>query len=136
VICNTSQLRKALRPSYANSVTLPPVPVCPRTYETRMRKLSVSIGLWLLLLLGQQGAVLHEIRHLSQAAGGHVSAHADGLAEKTCELCLAYSQLGSPATPSVPLLLLERSASQIGTEHFIAATPVDLLTPRSRGPPV
>ena len=101
-----------------------------------MRKLSVSIGLWLLLLAGQHGAVRHELSHICRAANADVTVHVTGYADKTCELCLGYSQLASPATHSVPVFLVERSASRIGTERPVSATPVDLITPRSRGPPV
>ncbi len=100
-----------------------------------MRKISLSIGLWILLLVGQHGAVLHELSHICRAGNVDVSVHADGFAEKSCELCLGYSQLATPATHSVPVFLLERAASRIGAERPVAATPVDPPTPRSRGPP-
>jgi hypothetical protein len=100
-----------------------------------MRKLSISIGLWFLLLAGQYGAVLHELSHLVRASSTDVTVHADGFADKTCELCLGYSQLSNPASPCVPMFVAELPASQVGIERSVAETPVDLLTPRSRGPP-
>jgi hypothetical protein len=100
------------------------------------RKVLLSLGLWLLLLVGQQGAVLHELGHVCRAAAHtEIALHADAAADETCELCLGYSQLATPASHSVPVFLLERVASRIGTERSLAATPVDLPTPRSRGPP-
>jgi hypothetical protein len=100
-----------------------------------MRKVSLSLGLWLLLLLGQHGAVLHELGHICRAAHTQVSVQAEESADKTCELCLGYSQLATPVAHATPVFLLERVASRIGTERPVAATPVELLTPRSRGPP-
>ena len=100
-----------------------------------MRKVSVSLGLWIVLLVGQHGAVLHELSHICRAGSVPVTVHANSIAERSCELCLGYSQLATPATHSVPVFMLERPASRIGTERPVAATPVDLPTPRSRGPP-
>ena len=100
-----------------------------------MRKVSVSLGLWIVLLVGQHGAVLHELSHICRAGSVPVTVHATSIAERSCELCLGYSQLATPATHSVPVFMLEWAASRIGTERPVAATPVDLPTPRSRGPP-
>jgi len=100
-----------------------------------VRKVSVSFGLWLLLLLGQHGAVLHEIGHLSRAASTEVTVQADGLGDKTCELCLGYSQLSTPVGHAVPVVLSDPIASRTGTDRPAAATHADVLTPRSRGPP-
>jgi hypothetical protein len=100
-----------------------------------MRKVFLPFGLWLLLLLGQHGAVLHELSHVCAAATAHVSVQPDSCVEKTCELCLGYSQLANSVAHSVPLVLVERAPSLIGTERLFAASPVDLPTPRSRGPP-
>jgi len=101
-----------------------------------MRKILLSAGLWLLLLFAQHGAVLHELSHICYVAGTQIAVQAaDDSADKTCELCLGYSQLANSVAHSVPVFLVQRSASQIGTERPVAATPVDLPTPRSRGPP-
>jgi len=100
-----------------------------------MRRVFVPFGLWLLLLLGQHGAVLHELSHVCSAATAQVTVQADSAVDKTCELCLGYSQLANSMAHSVPLLLVERFRALIGTERLFAAFPVDLPTPRSRGPP-
>ena len=100
-----------------------------------MRKVFVPFGLWLLLLLGQHGAVLHELSHVCSAATAQVTVQADSSADKTCELCLGYSQLANSVAHSVAHVLVERVPSLIGTDRLFAAFPVDLPTPRSRGPP-
>src|SRR4029077_11949497 len=103
--------------------------------RTRMRKIGLSFGLWLLLLLAQHGAVLHEISHICRAASTEVTVQAESSADQICELCLGYSQLAHSVAHCVPALLVERIGSQIGTERPAAAIPVDPPTPRSRGPP-
>jgi len=101
-----------------------------------MRKLHISLGLALLLLLAQQGAVLHEVSHICRV-GSHVEARvqADTLLEKTCELCLAFSQVANPAGNTVAVVRFEPSACAAGSKPLRAATPTDVPTPRSRGPP-
>jgi hypothetical protein len=101
-----------------------------------MRKLHISIGISLLLLLAQQGAVLHEMTHMVRV-GGHAEARlqADTLLEKTCELCLAYSQVANPAGNSVQVAQFEPSACAAGSNPPCAVTPAAVPTPRSRGPP-
>jgi hypothetical protein len=101
-----------------------------------MRKISLSFGLWLLLLVGQHGAILHELSHFCRVGNVDVSMHADVVAEKDCELCLGYSQLASPAVHSFPHFAAARLPAERSPERSFAATPVDPPTPRSRGPPV
>jgi hypothetical protein len=106
-----------------------------------MRKLYTALAISLFLLLAQQGAVLHELGHISRAAdvqaGAATSArvHADTLADKVCELCLAYSQLANPASACSQLPQLEPAACAAESHSFPAATPAEVPTPRSRGPP-
>jgi hypothetical protein len=101
-----------------------------------MRKLHISIGLALLLLLAQQGAVLHEVSHICRI-GSNVEARvqADTLLEKTCELCVAFSQVANPAGNSVPVVRFEPSACAAGSKPPCASTPADAPMARSRGPP-
>jgi len=101
-----------------------------------MRKLFPSIGLWLLLLAGQYGAVLHELSHVCAAADATVGVHFDARLEKSCELCLGYSQLASPAAPGVPDFIFEHTTAQVATARPAIDHPAELPTPRSRGPPL
>ena len=102
-----------------------------------MRKLHISIGLALLLLLTQQGAVLHGLSHIS-SVGVNVQArvHADTLLDRSCELCFAFSQVTNPAGNTVEVAQFEPSSCAAGFRPSYAATPRDVLAPRSRGPPV
>jgi hypothetical protein len=101
-----------------------------------MRKLHISLGLALLLLTAQLGAVLHEVSHICRV-GTNVEAqvHGDTFLEKTCELCFAFSQVANPAGSTVTVGLFEPSACAAGPTPASAATPADVPTPRSRGPP-
>lgn len=101
-----------------------------------MRKLHISLGLALLLLLAQQGAVLHEVSHLCRV-GTNVQAqvHADSFLEKTCQLCFAFSQVANPAGNTVNVEQFEPSSCAAGSQIPCAAIPADVLAPRSRGPP-
>ena len=101
-----------------------------------MRKLHISLGLALLLLLAQQGAVLHEVSHICRI-GTNVQAqvHADTVLEKTCELCIAFSQAANPAGNTVHVGQFEPSSCAAGPKAACAVTPADVLTPRNRGPP-
>jgi hypothetical protein len=106
-----------------------------------MRKLHTALVISLLMLLAQQGAVFHELGHISQAgsvaasARTRASVHADIRVEKVCELCLAYSQLANPASHRVQLPQFEPTACAAESHPIPTATPADVPTPRSRGPP-
>ena len=103
-----------------------------------MRKLLLTLVLPLVLLFSQQGAVVHELSHLTDAvaraaAGGDASGHQAG--DLQCEACLAFAHLAGVATATVahPALLSFSFAIPANEAPvFIAA---DAPTARSRGPP-
>ncbi len=104
-----------------------------------MRKLLLSILLPFVLLLSQQGAVVHEISHLAEFTSGGTNGpgstgHQPG--DLQCEACLAFAPLAGVATAHVvPPALLSFSFPVPDNEApaFIAA---DAPTARSRGPPL
>jgi len=101
-----------------------------------MRKLHISLGLALLLLTAQLGAVLHEVSHICRVGTNvQAQAHSDTVLEKTCDLCFAFSQVANPAGSTVAVGLFEPSSCAAGSLAACAATPADVPTPRSRGPP-
>jgi hypothetical protein len=101
-----------------------------------MRKLHISLGLALLLLAAQLGAVLHEVSHICRVGTNvHAQVHSDTALEKTCELCFAFSQVANPAGSTVTVAQFEPSSCAAGSLLPGAATPADVPTPRSRGPP-
>jgi hypothetical protein len=101
-----------------------------------MRKLHISLGLALLLLLVQQGAVLHEVSHICRVGTNvHAQVHAETVLERTCQLCLAFSQAANPVPNSAATVLFEPSSCLAHSQVSCAAIAAEVLTPRSRGPP-
>ncbi len=100
-----------------------------------LRRLCSSVLLPLLLLLAQQGALLHELSHY---AADDAPARRNGQHPQAehCQLCLAYAQIAPAPAPGqlAPQLLaglrFERTAT-ISAGLDSAAAPA----PRSRGPP-
>lgn len=93
--------------------------------------------LLVLLIAGQQAALLHELGHLTgaeraeqqQTGSKHVT-------DTACALCPAFAQVATPAfghSVTHPVLLLEKSEGLSAPRLTVlnAAVP----TPRSRGPP-
>jgi len=101
-----------------------------------MRKLYISLGLALLLLTAQTGAVLHHVSHICRVSTNvQPQVHADTALEKMCDLCVAYSQLANPFGSSVDVAHFEPSSCAAGLLRLCAVNAVDAPTPRSRGPP-
>jgi len=119
-----------------------------RSYRYRMRNLCKALGLLLLLLTAQQGAVDHELSHFSRAGNGQLGMHAQigghiqlgidasSLADTTCALCPAFAQAGTAAfSHSLHLPLLARAAAELAPELQILVFDASVPQPRSRGPP-
>lgn len=100
-----------------------------------MRKLPISLIVSFLLLFAQLGALIHEVSHLVQAGTSDVRVHADSHLDKTCELCLAFSQVTNPASHSVELPFFAPGGCAATPAGLHAPTPGETPTPRSRGPP-
>jgi hypothetical protein len=110
-----------------------------------MRQVLKSLGLLLLLLIAQQGAVVHEIGHLSEVSSSDVGSSdvgssearsSAGLADAACALCPAFAQVVTPAfSHSFHIPVLLRAALERGTDPRYIAVEAAVPTPRSRGPP-
>lgn len=102
-----------------------------------MRQVFKTLGLLLLLMVAQQGAVVHELSHLSGADhAGLQLQEGDGTADKTCALCPAFAQVVTPAfSHSIHIPLLVRFALESVSEPRYAAVDAAVPRPRSRGPP-
>jgi len=89
----------------------------------------------LLVIAAQQGAVVHEIGHLSGAHGANVGVES-GAIDGACALCPAFAQVVSPAfSHSFPLPPLVRAELERSPEPRLEAIGAPALTPRNRGPP-
>lgn len=102
-----------------------------------MRRASLSWLLSLLLVLAQQGAVLHGLGHLSHAS------HADGTALSNlsaqdsgpCGTCEAFAQVANPAASgSFELPRLAGAPGAVPAPRYTILV-ADTPTARSRGPP-
>lgn len=101
-----------------------------------MRDVFKALGLLLLLLTAQQGAVGHELSHFSPTDRAGLTIDAGGVADVTCTLCAAFAQVVTPTFShafNIPLLV--RTPSQLIPEPRFAAVNAAVPRPRSRGPP-
>ena len=101
-----------------------------------MRQLFKSLGLLLLLMVAQQGAVVHELSHVSGASNGELRVQSNGTADTTCAQCPAFAQVVTPAfSHSFHIPLLVRFALEVISEPRYLAIDATVPRPRSRGPP-
>ncbi len=94
------------------------------------------LGLLLLLLTAQYGAVDHELSHVFGADRAELRIDAGATAEVPCALCPAFAQVITPTfghSFEIPLLI--RTASQLSPEPRFVALDAAVPRPRSRGPP-
>ena len=101
-----------------------------------MRQVFKSLGLLLLLMVAQQGAVVHELSHVSGANNGELRVQSNGGADTACAQCPAFAQVITPAfSHSFHIPLLVRFALELISEPRYLAIDVAVPRPRSRGPP-
>jgi hypothetical protein len=101
-----------------------------------MSRIRVALGLVLLLVFAQQGAMLHELSHVYRTGSAGLQNEETLLDGKLCETCIAFSQVANPASSSLfvpPAVVTIRHVSS-GPEYTIIAA--GALAPRSRGPPI
>ncbi|MDP9084380.1 MAG: hypothetical protein M3N50_11535 [Pseudomonadota bacterium] len=101
-----------------------------------MNQLFKILGVLLLLMAAQQGAVVHELNHVAAANHVDLQGQPDAAADKTCTLCPAFAQVVTPAfSHSVHIPLLVRFALEPVSEPQHAVADAAVPRPRSRGPP-
>ena len=101
-----------------------------------MRNVYKVLSLFLLLLTAQQGAVVHELSHLSGIDQARVRVDAGGTVDTSCALCPAFAQAAAAAfSHSFQIPLLVRMGSQLTPEPRFASVDASVPPPRSRGPP-
>jgi hypothetical protein len=107
-----------------------------RLHPALTRRL-LAFCLPLLLLLAQQGAVVHALSHLrAPAAASTAKAHQHSQADSACELCLAYAAVGH-AVSAQPVVMAQVPLAQVLTDLSAGhSLPADAPAPRSRAPPL
>ena len=103
-----------------------------------MRKLLLSLLMPIVLLLSQQGAVMHELSHLTELTSGGANGpgstrHQPG--DLQCEACLAFAHLAGAVTAHVVPPALLSFSFQVPSNESPAFIAADAPTARSRGPP-
>lgn len=102
-----------------------------------MLTLCRAAALSLLLLLAQQGALVHEWAHHGLVAARHQGDDHRAAAGERCELCVAFAQIaGAVAIDDVvPVLLAGATFALPGAAPVVAVAAAPPAT-RSRGPPI
>jgi hypothetical protein len=101
-----------------------------------MSKLLQALGLFLLLLLAQQGAVEHELSHFSTVKVAGINAGPGATTDAPCALCPAFAQVATPAfSHSIHIPLHAVFALRLIPERQNSAIDARGPQPRSRGPP-
>ena len=100
-----------------------------------MRHAFKLLGLLLLLVVAQQGAVVHELSHVSDSSSALKGS--SEVLDSACAQCPAFAQVVVPAfSHSFHIPSLVRTALTVSAEPLYAATDTAAPRPRSRGPPV
>ncbi len=101
-----------------------------------MRHVFNTLSLLLLLIAAQQGALVHELGHVSGAIDGDLRVQSNPAADMACALCPAFAQVVTPAfSHSFHIPLLARRALEPVSEPRYRAIDTAVPRPRSRGPP-
>ena len=87
----------------------------------------------LVLLLAQQGGVMHSVRHVLAEQSQQQDKKTSHSNE--CEQCTSYSQLGSALNSSLHSFDLLASLTQELAQHHVAVHTQHTLTATARGPP-
>jgi hypothetical protein len=104
-----------------------------------IRKSLVSYLLPILLLLAQQGAVLHELGHFVadveqvQLRGKQQSPQQ--VPGAPCEKCVVFAHLSGAVAPSIPAIFIPQLAFALFGHVVEAQRSTDSPPARSRGPP-
>jgi hypothetical protein len=92
-----------------------------------------------LLLVAQQGALTHHVRHLQDRLPAQ--AHQQNQKQKSahaglCDFHVSFAQVLGAVNCSTPSLLLATNQVEHHGNHFPPAFSSDLVVPASRGPPI
>jgi hypothetical protein len=101
-----------------------------------MKHLLKILGLWLVLIVTQHGAVVHELGDAARVNLAGLQVDGADRAGAPCALCPAFAQVVTPAfSHSFHVPALVRAAIPRDREPLFAAIVASIPTPRSRGPP-
>jgi hypothetical protein len=98
-----------------------------------LRRLGFALCLAFALLLGEQGALLHELGHGFQRI--QTPSQDQTPASDTCDKCFAFSQLSGPAPGAIAAVALVIAAVVVSSFVAITAPSRTVVATRSRAPP-
>jgi hypothetical protein len=101
-----------------------------------MSRIRVVFALAVLLVVAQQGAMLHELSHVYRSGAPELQNKATFLDGKLCETCLAFAQAGTAASGTMLLLPLVAVVRHVSPEPQYSIIAASAPAPRSRGPPI
>ena len=104
-----------------------------------IRKPFLSLLLPILLLLAQQGAVLHELGHfvadVEQVELRGQQQNPKQLPAAPCEKCVVFAHLSGAVAPSIPVIVVPQLVFALFGHAVEAQRSTDSPPARSRGPP-
>jgi hypothetical protein len=104
-----------------------------------IRKPFLSLLLPILLLLAQQGAVLHGLGHVvadaEQAQLRGKQQNPKQLPTAPCEKCVVFAHLAGAVAPSIPVIFIPQLVFALFGHAVEAQRSTDSPPARSRGPP-
>jgi hypothetical protein len=104
-----------------------------------IRKPFLSLLLPVLLLLAQQGAVLHELGHFAadveQAQARGKQPDPQRLPGAPCEKCVVFAHFAGAVAPAIPAIFIPQLAFALFGHVVAAQRSSDSPSARSRGPP-
>ncbi|HTX24089.1 MAG TPA: hypothetical protein VMD03_05490 [Steroidobacteraceae bacterium] len=103
-----------------------------------MPRLRLALLLPLLVVLAQQGALLHELTHVyysGRTVGAQLRGDDQLPDNASCPACQAFAQVTHPASGSAPAFTMPQVPHLRSPDPAYRIVHADAPTPRSRGPP-
>jgi hypothetical protein len=101
----------------------------------KISQFRLALLLPLLLVFAQQGAMLHELSHIHRVGTDQVRYEGGVLGSKFCATCLAFAQVGNPASAPSAVLPAVAAVQYYAPEPVYSIIGAEAPPPRSRGPP-
>ncbi len=101
-----------------------------------MKHVLKLLGLLLLLMVAQQGSLVHEFGHFSRAGNAQQQVKSVAATDASCALCSAFAQVVTPAfSHSFQIPSLVRVAAEQQAAVLFSVADAAVPASRSRGPP-
>jgi len=105
-------------------------------HNAAVRRLLTSLFVSIALLFSQQGAISHELRHLSRGEASQTSEGKDKADLAFCLDCVAFAQIAGAAHVTFALPPLLETADFWQSDARVATRAADSPSRRARAPPL